>query len=132
MELATLWLLFAGVVGLVASSRGRTGFGWFVLALVFSPLLMFLLVVCLPNLKLQRESRARDEAAARDVDLERVKCPECAELVLREARKCKHCGATLTPQAVFAPARWSEPSLDRPSRMPVQQMGQPMPPLPPV
>ena len=27
-----------------------------------------------------------------------VKCPECAELVLREARKCKHCGCTLVPQ----------------------------------
>lgn len=27
-----------------------------------------------------------------------VKCPDCAELVLKEARKCKHCGLTLAPQ----------------------------------
>lgn len=27
-----------------------------------------------------------------------VKCPDCAELVLREAKKCKHCGCTLVPQ----------------------------------
>lgn len=27
-----------------------------------------------------------------------VKCPECAELVRREARKCKHCGSALAPQ----------------------------------
>ena len=27
-----------------------------------------------------------------------VKCPDCAELVKREAKVCKHCGAKLTPQ----------------------------------
>lgn len=27
-----------------------------------------------------------------------VKCPDCAELVRREARKCKHCGCALVPQ----------------------------------
>lgn len=27
-----------------------------------------------------------------------VKCPDCAELVLREARRCKHCGCALRPQ----------------------------------
>lgn len=28
-----------------------------------------------------------------------VKCPDCAELVRKEARVCKHCGCKLTPQA---------------------------------
>jgi hypothetical protein len=28
-----------------------------------------------------------------------VKCPDCRELILKEARKCKHCGTMLTPQA---------------------------------
>lgn len=27
-----------------------------------------------------------------------VKCPDCRELVLRDARKCKHCGIALVPQ----------------------------------
>lgn len=27
-----------------------------------------------------------------------VKCPDCAEFVRREARKCKHCGCGLIPQ----------------------------------
>jgi heme/copper-type cytochrome/quinol oxidase subunit 2 len=27
-----------------------------------------------------------------------VKCPDCAELVLKEARVCKHCGCRLQPQ----------------------------------
>lgn len=27
-----------------------------------------------------------------------VKCPDCAELVRKEAKKCKHCGCALKPQ----------------------------------
>ena len=27
-----------------------------------------------------------------------VKCPDCRELVLKDARKCKHCGCALIPQ----------------------------------
>lgn len=27
-----------------------------------------------------------------------VKCPDCRELVLKDARKCKHCGCALLPQ----------------------------------
>lgn len=27
-----------------------------------------------------------------------VRCPDCRELVLHDARKCKHCGCTLIPQ----------------------------------
>ena len=27
-----------------------------------------------------------------------VKCPDCRELVLKDARKCKHCGCILIPQ----------------------------------
>lgn len=27
-----------------------------------------------------------------------VKCPDCRELVLRDARRCKHCGCALIPQ----------------------------------
>lgn len=27
-----------------------------------------------------------------------VRCPDCRELVLKDARKCKHCGTALIPQ----------------------------------
>jgi hypothetical protein len=27
-----------------------------------------------------------------------LKCPDCRGLVLKDARKCKHCGCSLTPQ----------------------------------
>lgn len=29
-----------------------------------------------------------------------VRCPDCAELVLAEARKCRHCGCSLLPSGV--------------------------------
>lgn len=28
-----------------------------------------------------------------------IKCPDCAELILKEARICKHCGCKLLPQS---------------------------------
>lgn len=28
-----------------------------------------------------------------------VKCPDCAELVLKDAKVCKHCGCRLVPQS---------------------------------
>jgi TM2 domain-containing membrane protein YozV len=30
--------------------------------------------------------------------LTHVKCPDCRELVFKDARKCKHCGTSLVPQ----------------------------------
>ena len=27
-----------------------------------------------------------------------VKCPDCRELIIKDARKCKHCGCNLVPQ----------------------------------
>lgn len=40
---------------------------------------------------------ARDELAAPSAETH-VKCPDCAELVLKEAKVCKHCGCRLAPQ----------------------------------
>lgn len=86
MEVAIVWLLLALVVGVAASGRGRSGFGWFVLAVVLSPLIAGLLVLAMPSLK--GTAQAPSLATHR-------KCPECAELVLKEARVCKHCGTKL-------------------------------------
>lgn len=40
---------------------------------------------------------ARDDPAAPAASTH-VKCPDCAELVRREAKVCKHCGCRLVPQ----------------------------------
>ncbi len=88
MEFFFFWLIFAIVVAIIAGSRGRSGFGWFLLAMVISPLLAVLLVALLPSLK------AAPDAPTPETH---VKCPDCAELVLKDARKCKHCGSALVP-----------------------------------
>lgn len=88
MEFLFLWFIFAVIVGVGASSRGRSGFGWFVLAMLISPLLAVILLVLLPSLRSTPGGPTPDT---------HVKCPDCAELVLREARVCKHCGCRLAP-----------------------------------
>lgn len=86
MGLAMFWLLGAVVVGIIASSRGRSAAGWFFLAALLSPVLMGVLV-----LALGRKPTAQELAP-------KMKCAFCAEVVLMEARRCKHCGADLSEQ----------------------------------
>lgn len=69
MELFALWLIFAFVVALGASARGRSGAGWFLLCCLISPLLGVIFLIALPNLKQQAllekiaESRAPAQRA---------------------------------------------------------------------
>ena len=83
-----LWFGLAVVVAVFAARRGRSGFGWFVLALLISPLLAGLLCLALG-------SRHAPDGPTPETH---VKCPDCRELVLRDARRCKHCGCSLIPQ----------------------------------
>jgi hypothetical protein len=85
-----LWMAFAIAVGMFATQRGRSSGIWFLLSLIFSPLLGFIFLVASSNLNKIIENR--DE----------VKCPACAELVLAEATVCKHCGGVLAPNPRLA------------------------------
>jgi hypothetical protein len=89
MEVLLLWFVLAIVVGIIAGSRGRDGFGWFVLAVIISPLIAGILVLALPNPEIARRE-AEERCNSR-------KCPFCAELVKKEAVICKHCGNKLPP-----------------------------------
>jgi hypothetical protein len=89
MEFFVFWLGFSVIVAILASRRGRNGFGWFLLSALISPLLAGLLVLVLANLK-DEENKPSFSS--------HVKCPDCRELVLKEARVCKHCGCKLIPQ----------------------------------
>lgn len=79
--------LFVAVSGcvlayLAAKNRGRSGWWWLLgwIGVVF--------VLVLPDLKGASEGPAPET---------HVRCPDCRELVRRDARKCKHCGAPLIP-----------------------------------
>lgn len=56
------WFLVAIVVGAIASSRGRSGFGFFLLALVISPLIAFAILLALGN----KSEEARQEQLRRE------------------------------------------------------------------
>lgn len=92
MELFLFWLALSVIVGVAASNRARSGFLWWLLALVISPILAGLLLLAVGRGK----SSATGEAAATPDT--HVRCPDCRELVRRDARRCKHCGVGLTPQ----------------------------------
>ena len=49
MEIVLGWIVFSIVAGVIANARGRSGFGFFLLSLVLSPLIGILLAACLPS-----------------------------------------------------------------------------------
>lgn len=111
-----LWLGLAIGAGAIASSKGRSGFGYFLLGLLF-PLIGFLIAAFIapiardgstlppgafidcttchrPYRNTEPECpfcRAANQQRPQALPAQK-KCPACAELILAEARKCKHCG----------------------------------------
>ena len=72
-----LWTLLAVAIGVLASREfGRSGLGWFFLALLFTPLVGILLFVLPPR---------------------RRPCPFCAEPIKPTAVVCRFCGREVTP-----------------------------------
>lgn len=86
------WGVASIVVGVGAAARGRSFFAWFLLSLILSPLLAGFLLLVFPSARDQRQAEALPTPKTH------VKCPDCRELVLKDARRCKHCGCVLIPQ----------------------------------
>ncbi|ELR63093.1 hypothetical protein C942_04107 [Photobacterium marinum] len=84
-----LWLVFAIFVGIYANSKGRSGFGYFLLSLLLSPLIGF--IIALVVSPIDENVEVKELASGR-----MKKCPKCAELVKREALLCKHCHSDLS------------------------------------
>ncbi|HRO60256.1 MAG TPA: hypothetical protein PK177_13995 [Burkholderiaceae bacterium] len=94
MELLLFWFIGAIIVGAAAAGRGRGGFAWFLLALLISPLLALVAVLVLPRI----EDEPATEPDASGTTPIHTRCPDCREIVRRDARKCKHCGSALVPE----------------------------------
>jgi hypothetical protein len=47
------WLMFTIIVAVAANTRGRNALGWGILAVLFSPLIAGLLLLALPNLRME-------------------------------------------------------------------------------
>lgn len=87
MELLFIWLLFGIITAVVASNKGRSGFGWFLIGVLFGPFGLILALV------ISKDVDAIEKADLRSGKLK--KCHHCAELVKREAVKCRHCGEAI-------------------------------------
>lgn len=83
------WLFLCSVVGVIAENKGRSFHGFFFLSFALSPLVGFISVMV---------SKGAQELAVErgDYGIYR-KCPACADVVRKEAIKCKHCGSALEP-----------------------------------
>ena len=80
-----LWIVLAQVVGWYARRKGHSFFVMFLLAVILTPLLGFLIeAVRSPNIANQEKAKLRGG--------DWKKCPSCAELVKIEATKCRFCG----------------------------------------
>jgi len=82
VELIILWIVCAFVAAAIASAKGRSAFGWFILGLLFS-VFAVLVVLVLPSKNRPTSYGPRDRTKD---------CPDCAEEVLAAANVCKHCG----------------------------------------
>lgn len=87
MEFILIWFLLAGLVGYVASKKGRSEISYFFLSLLLSPLVGFLILIAVGD---------DEEGTLQKGELK--KCPYCAELIKIEAIKCKHCSADLNTE----------------------------------
>jgi hypothetical protein len=62
-----IWLIISVVVGVAANSRGRSGFGWFLISVFLSPILALLFLLVFPPLTHERDLKFDDAELRKNI-----------------------------------------------------------------
>ena len=90
MEFILISIVIGLIPALIAQSKGRSFFAWWIYgALLFIIALVHSIVI---------KKDLRQEEAIEIASGDYKKCPFCAELIKLEAVQCKHCGSDLVKQ----------------------------------
>jgi hypothetical protein len=89
LALLVFWIMCGIATSMIFKNKGRDAFGGFLLGALLGPF-GILFAFFWSSDERQIESRAITSGALR-------KCPDCAEMVRAEARKCRFCNADLEP-----------------------------------
>lgn len=86
------FFLVAAVLGiipaLIAQSKGRSFIAWWLYGF------LLFIIALVHSLVIKKDAKVAEQEMIADG---MRKCPFCAEMVRKEAVKCKHCGSDLTP-----------------------------------
>jgi hypothetical protein len=97
VEFIVIWLACSIAAAVVASSKGRSGLGWFLLSALLLGVFGLLIVALAPAVPAGPPAEGG----------ERMPCPACRESIMKDATVCRFCGTQLqSPLRGSAPARW--------------------------